>query len=266
MRTPSLLLVLLLASVCALLGNPAEAACDGTTIATGAATIDVNGLMRLFVVRRSSSLDARVPAPVVFVFHPYGMNAQYMESRVSTRLWPAAIMVYPEGASGPGRGYAPAWQNRAGESGDRDLQFFDAMLAWLGEHHCIDRTRVFVFGYSNGAGLAGLLACQRAGAVAGVAMASGRLSCTPPMSKPVAITHGLGDSTIPYEESIRAALAWTKLNACRTPPRFQTPGCATAVGCGATTPVLMCTSPGGHEYSSAFTRPALELFQRVKGG
>ena len=242
----------------------AFAACESATSPTGPATIDVNGLQRVFIVRRSFSVDLRTPAPVVFVFHPFGMSAQYMESRVSTRLWPGAIMVYPEGASRPGAGYQPSWQGRAGELGDRDLIFFDALIAWLKEHHCIDERRLFAFGYSNGASFAGVLACARADRIAGLAIASGRLPCTPTAPKPVAVTHGLNDSTPPYAEGVRLASAWAKQNGCKAPPQVGVPGCGEASGCVAATPVLMCTSPGGHEYSSAFTRPALEMLQKVK--
>src|SRR5215204_2525692 len=139
----------------------AFARCESSTALTGPTTIEVGGLRRVFIVRKSSSVDARTPAPVVFVFHPFGTGAQYMESRVSTRFWPGAIMVYPEGASRPGAGYQPSWQGRAGELGDRDLLFFDTLIAWLKEHHCIDERRLFAFGYSNGASFAGLLACER---------------------------------------------------------------------------------------------------------
>ena len=243
--------------------HPAAAACSGDVSAVGSTTLDVAGLSRLFVVRKGSAVTGRTPAPVVLVFHPYGTGAQYMEGRVSTRLWPAAIMVYPEGASRPNSGYAPSWQRRAGELGDRDLQFFDAIVAWLTEHHCIDTTRIFAFGYSNGAGLASLLACERSDQLAGLAIASGRLACQPPHSKPVAITHGLGDASVAYAEGRRSALAWTSQNSCKAPPKMGAPGCFQATGCSSA-PVLMCTSPGGHEYSSAFTKPALELLQQVK--
>ena len=258
----ALLLAIVLVNV--VWAAPAFAGCESSTALTGPTTIDVGGLSRVFIVRKSSSVDARTPAPVVFVFHPFGTSAQYMESRVSTRLWPGAIMVYPEGASRPGAGYQPSWQGRAGELGDRDLVFFDALIAWLNEHYCIDERRLFAFGYSNGASFAGLLACERADRIAGVAIASGRLPCAPARATPAAITHGLNDSTAPYAEGVRVATVWSKQNGCKAPPKFGTPGCVEASGCQASAPVLMCTSPGGHEYSSAFTRPALEMFQRIK--
>lgn len=263
--------VILLTSLLLLTAAPspsAFAACEPAASSTDAANVgplnvEVGGLRRVFIVRKSSSIDPRTPAPVVFVFHPFGMSAQYMESRVSTRFWPGAIMVYPEGASRPGAGYQPSWQGSAGELGDRDLLFFDALVTWLKAQHCIDERRLFAFGYSNGASFAGLLACERADRIAGLAIASGRLPCAPAVPKPVAITHGLNDSTAPYTEGVRLATTWAKQNGCKAPPKVGTPGCVEASGCATATPVLMCTSPGGHEYSAAFTRPALEMFQRV---
>jgi polyhydroxybutyrate depolymerase len=243
--------------------HPALAACGGPAGPVGQTTLDVAGARRLFIVRKNSTADNTVPAPVVVVFHPFGMGAQYMESRVSTRLWPGAVMVYPEGASRPGSGYQPSWQTRAGEFGDRDLHFFDAIVQWLTAQHCVDPMRIFAFGYSNGAGFAGLLACERAETIAGIALASGRVTCNPTRATPVAITHGVNDATISYDEGVRLASAWSKLNGCREPPKIGSAGCSQAVGCSAA-PVLMCTSPGGHEYSSAFTRPALDLLQKTR--
>ena len=226
-------------------------------------TLDVAGARRLFILRKSASVDPRVTSPVLVVFHPFGMGAQYMESRVSTRFWPGAIMVYPEGLSRPGAGYQPSWQTRAGEVGDRDLHFFDAIIEWLTEQHCIDPKRIFAFGYSNGAGFAGLLACERAETIAGIALASGRLTCNPTRATLVAITHGVNDATTPYDQGVRVASVWSKVNGCREPPKIGAAGCSQAVGCSGA-PVLMCTSPGGHEYSSAFTRPALDLLQKTR--
>ena len=94
----------------------ALAACDGAPDRSGPVSIEVGSLARFFLVKVPSASDGRTPAPVLFALHQFGMNAQYMESRVSSRVWPEAIMVYPEGARGAG---GPAWQGRPGDSGDR---------------------------------------------------------------------------------------------------------------------------------------------------
>jgi polyhydroxybutyrate depolymerase len=197
---------------------------------------------------------------VLLVFHPFGMNAQYMEARVSSRVWPDAIMVYPEGVRGPG---GPSWQGRSGDAGDRDVAFFDAIVEWLDTHECIDRRRVFVMGYSNGAGLAGVLSCARASAIAGVALASGRPACQPESSRPVIIGHGLRDQTIGYDQAVRAAQAWSTINGCKAPPRSGTPGCSSATAC-TSAPVTLCTYEGGHEYNAAFSKAVGEFLKDRK--
>lgn len=239
----------------------ALAACDGAASTSTRVTLDVDGLTRSFIVRMPAAYDGRTPSPLVFGFHPFGMNGDYMASRVPiSRVWREAIVIYPTGVPRPRSGGGPAWQAAAGDLGDRDLHFFDAMLAWGREHACIDPQRVFVLGYSNGAGFAYLLACERASSIAGVAIASGRLGCRPPQPKPVVINHGSFDSTISYDEAVRAAAAWSSVNGCAAPPKPVADGCAMASRCAA--PVTLCTYAGGHEYHSSFTETAVDFLKR----
>ena len=254
------------AALVALLGSvePARAACDGSALPSGAQALDVAGLRRTFVVRAAAENDGRKPAPVVFALHPFGMNAQYMQTRAPIgRAWPSAITVFPDGSVVPGGNLAPSWQGRLGDRGDRDLAFFDAMLAWLDEKGCIDRSRVFVLGYSNGAGLAYLLACERSSAVAGVAIAAGRLGCKPAAGKPVIMSHGVADRTIGYDSAVEASTAFATANRCAAPPKAAAAGCVQGQSCSGA-PVTLCTHGGGHEYDVTFTRAAAEFFQSIK--
>ena len=245
-------------------GNAASAACDGGVVPPGGQTLDVAGARRTFVVRPAAEGEAKTAAPVVFALHPFGMNAQYMQARAPIgRLWPSAITVYPDGLGRPGASMAPSWQGRPGELGDRDLAFFDAMLQWLDDKGCIDKARVFVLGYSNGAGLAYVLACERRAAVAGVAIAAGRLGCQPAASKPVIMSHGVGDRTIGYDSAIESSTAWAGVNGCAAPPKPGVRGCAQGQSCSGA-PVSLCTHGGGHEYDVSFTKAAVEFFQAVK--
>jgi len=255
---PGLVVAMLLLGVV----SPAAAACDGTTLASGRPTISVDGMMRTFIVRAPKAYDGRTPAPLVFAFHPFGMNADYMASRVPVaRAWPEAIVIYPTGAPQPGSGGGPSWQIAAGVLGDRDLHFFDAMLGWAQEHACVDTTRVFAFGYSNGAMFAYLLACERGEKLAGLAIASGNLACQPSRPMPVIINHGLQDSTIPSYYAGVAAVTWSTTNRCTATPQGGRPGCSAATDC-ATAPVTMCSYDGGHEYDSSFTATAVDFLRR----
>ena len=111
----------------------------------------------------------------------------------------------------------PHGRDGAGELEDRDVHFFDGMLAWLRANHCIDDRRVFVMGYSNGAALSYVLACERAGAIAGIGIASGRPTCAPAVAKPIIISHGTRDQTIGYEQAIQAVQMWSERNGCAAP-------------------------------------------------
>jgi polyhydroxybutyrate depolymerase len=242
--------------------SAAAATCLGMPGATGTIELKMGAFTRSFVVRVPATYDARTPGPLIFLFHPFGMNAQYMQGRVQIpRVWPEAIAVYPNGmprlGAGAG-GLQPAWQTSPGELDDRDLVFFDRMLDWLRVSHCFDEKRVFVMGYSNGAGLASVLACERSGVIAGVAIASGSLACAPPEPRPVILSHGLRDSTIGYERAVDAARAWASRNGCRAPPKSGAPGCFMADSCSAA-PVTLCSYDGGHEYNEPFTRALVEF-------
>jgi polyhydroxybutyrate depolymerase len=230
--------------------------CGGVPGPTGQIDLKVGEAMRTFVVR-VPKVDARTPAPVVFLFHPFGMNMQYMQGRVPIpRVWPEAIAIYGQGMPRFGAGAVslqPSWQTRSGEMDDRDLAYFDAMLDWVRKNHCVDDKRVFVMGYSNGANFTSVLACERASTIAGVAIASGSLSCTLPAAKPVILSHGLSDATIRYERAVEAAKAWTSRNGCSAPPKSGAPGCFRADSCSAA-PVVLCSYDGGHEYNDPFTK------------
>lgn len=258
--TRTLVLLLLMWSAA---GRTAGAStCSGTPGPSGTIDLKMGALTRTFVVRLPAKYDARMAGPVIFLFHPFGMNAQYMQGRVPIpRTWPEAIAVYPDGMPRFGAGGAqPAWQTKPGEQGDRDLVFFDAMLDWLRANHCFDEKQLFVMGYSNGAGLASVLACERAAIVAGVAIASGSPACTPAEPRPVILSHGLRDATIPYQRAVEAAAAWASRNGCRAPPKSGAPGCFVADFCSAA-PVTLCTYDGGHEYNEPFTRALVEFLK-----
>jgi len=106
-------------------------------------------------------------APVVFVFHGHGGSMrQAAASYPVHRLWPEAIVVYPQGLPTAGRLTDPAgrengWQSGPGTEGDRDLKFFDAMLHRLRADYRVDDRRIYAMGHSNGGGFTYLLWATR---------------------------------------------------------------------------------------------------------
>jgi len=113
--------------------------------------------------------------PVVFVFHGHGGSArQVARSYAMEKAWPEVISVYMQGLPTPGQltdpeGKRAGWQARPGDQGDRDLKFFDAVLARLKKDFKVDDKRVYATGHSNGGGFTYLLWAERGDLFAAVA-------------------------------------------------------------------------------------------------
>jgi polyhydroxybutyrate depolymerase len=114
-------------------------------------------------------------APVIFAFHGhYGtMNFAAQKFDLHT-LWPEALVVYPQGLPTVSKlvdpmGKFPGWQTLPGDYGDRDLKFFDAMLATLRKEYHVDDKRIYAMGHSNGGLFTYLLWSARGDQLAAIA-------------------------------------------------------------------------------------------------
>ena len=98
-------------------------------------TWNVHGVTREALVSLPAGAVARGGSSLVFAFHGHGGTmVQASRSFPLHQFWPDAIVVYPQGLPTPGaltdlEGKRPGWQGMAGGQGDRDLKFFDVMLA-----------------------------------------------------------------------------------------------------------------------------------------
>jgi polyhydroxybutyrate depolymerase len=174
-------------------------------------SFDVNGVKRVAVVVVPTS--ASKPAPLVFVFHGHGGTGANIERRFDIeRLWPAAIVAYPYGLVGHAgktdpQGVKSGWQTALGESGDRDLAFYDALLASLKSKLLVDTRRVYAMGHSNGSGFVSLLLNQRGSGIAATAnlssQPSARLLAGDP-TRSMFMAMGISDPIVPYANQKRA--------------------------------------------------------------
>src|SRR5688500_17503623 len=91
--------------------------------------------------------EASGAPPLVFGFHGHGGSMQNAARSFKLHdLWPEAVVVYLQGVPTPGRltdpdGKRTGWQHGAGDQDDRDLKFFDAVVASLKEKFRIDEKR-----------------------------------------------------------------------------------------------------------------------------
>ena len=83
-----------------------------------------------------------------------------------------AIVVYPDSLEGS-RGFT-AWQGAPyAVNSDRDIQFVRDIIADLPEKYCIDSSKQFAVGMSNGGGFATLVSCELSDQIQAVASVSG---------------------------------------------------------------------------------------------
>lgn len=123
----------------------------------------------------SAGQQSQTKVPLVFCYHGHGGNAQQAARSFALHdAWPEALVVYPQGLPTPGQltdpeGKRNGWQSMPGNQGDRDLKFFDALLAELHKRYPVDAKSLFVMGHSNGGGFTYLLWATRSKEIAAVA-------------------------------------------------------------------------------------------------
>lgn len=117
--------------------------------------------------------ELTVPVPVVFAFHGMGDSPASMAAYSQLDQMAAAhglLLVYPAGINA-------MWSTFEFDAEDldsnRDVRFFDALLARISAQYEIDRERIYLAGMSNGGSFAQLLANARSVEVAAVVACSG---------------------------------------------------------------------------------------------
>ena len=103
----------------------------------------------------------------MFDFHGHGGTAKHAaRTHHLHETWPEAIVVYMQGLNTPGKlidpeGKKSGWQSGPGDQKDRDLNFFDAVLASMKKDYRVDERRIYSTGHSNGGGFTYLLWAKR---------------------------------------------------------------------------------------------------------
>jgi polyhydroxybutyrate depolymerase len=166
----------------------------------------VNGIERRALVYAPSKGEHSKPAPIVFVFHGHGGSAQNVDRTMHIQtLWPEAFVVYMQGIPTPTRvdpeGKKPGWQCAPGQVGDRDLSFFDTVLADLRKNHPVDGSRIYATGFSNGGVFTYVLWSERPNVFAALAPCAGLPlpGVHVKVPKPVFIVAGEADPLVKIE-------------------------------------------------------------------
>jgi polyhydroxybutyrate depolymerase len=143
--------------------------------------------------------DLTRPAPLVIDLHGYLEGAD-LHTKTSNMSAVADrhgfLLVSPQGT-----GALVFWNHRQRADGPPDVAFLESVMDGVEHDLCVDRTRVYVTGYSNGAFMTSTLGCvmaDRLAAIAPVAGARFDAGCAPDRPLPVLAFHGTADPIVAF--------------------------------------------------------------------
>jgi polyhydroxybutyrate depolymerase len=206
-------------------------------------------------------------APVVFAFHGHGGTMRHAARSFSYQShWPEAVVVYMQGLKTPGKltdpeGKKPGWQHAAGDHGDRDLKFFDAVLASLKSESRVDAKRVYATGHSNGGAFTYLLWAARGDRFAAVAPSAAVAAKNLAMLRPKPVLHvaGENDQLVKFAWQKHTLDALLKLNDCGKGGSWAKD--CTLYESKAGAPVVAFIHPGTHTFPEAAPALIVRFFQ-----
>jgi polyhydroxybutyrate depolymerase len=163
------------------------------------------------------------PLPLVIAFHFAGGTGREMEAAIG--LSPLAdregfVVLYPNAVSP-----SHFWALKQRDQGD-DLAITNNLLDHVEATVCIDPTRVYATGVSNGGGMAARAGCALSDRIVAIAPVAGGYRgldpCKPDRPVSVLEIHGTADTVVPYNGrgashagSVPAYLAyWTRRDRC----------------------------------------------------
>jgi polyhydroxybutyrate depolymerase len=256
-------------------GSPAVA---GTTTEM----LDVAGAPRQFRLAVPSEPTGKRSLPLILNFHAAGSNdvAQAVVSQLEEKGPARGFVVVTPNAGDP-----PQWNVPPGptspqrfEPSDANLAFTNALVKNAAARLCIDMSRLYATGLSNGAFMTASLGCKfspRLAAIAPVAGVNGTEPC--PHGKPMSVIafHGTADASVGYAgglgaipdrpavdlPSVEAAVqTWAQRAKCRETPAHQAIGTEVQRiayrGCDrANGVVLYAVTGGGHTWPGSFAVP-----------
>jgi polyhydroxybutyrate depolymerase len=148
--------------------------CDRPPIGPGVTdrTLTSDGVERRFELTVPADYDGTTPLPVVLSLH--ALTVPYQAASGLTGFGDMAPRYDFIGVSPSGRldGATPYWLAAPAEE-NYDLEFFDDLLDLLEQELCVDPTRVYATGASNGGQMSSLLACRRPDRITAVAPVAG---------------------------------------------------------------------------------------------
>jgi polyhydroxybutyrate depolymerase len=179
---------------------------------------DAEGTDRWYLLTTPEEHDGETPLPVVIDYHGILEGAE-LHSTISgiAELAQAEgfVGVIPNGSGSPVR-----WDITTDET-NVDVAFTNELLDTLQAELCVDTSRIYAIGLSNGALFSSVLACQLDDRIAAFSMVSGISDpdpCEPGRPVPVVAFHGTADPILRFN-----ATALPDIDPDSTAPATTTP-------------------------------------------
>jgi len=227
----------------------------------------VDGVQREALVV-AASRPTEGGSPVVFAFHGHGGTMRHAAATFAyQKHWPEAVVVYMQGLNTPGRltdpeGKKTGWQSAVGDQGDRDLNFFDAVLATIKQDHKIDERRIYCTGHSNGGGFTYQLWAARSDVFAAFAPSAAVAARQMKDLKPKPVMHVAGeqDDLVKFAWQQLTMTRLRALNECGEGSNWDK-NC-TQYSSKLGTPVVTMIHPGTHKFPDEAPALIVKFFQQ----
>jgi poly(3-hydroxybutyrate) depolymerase len=190
----------------------------GAQAQTSTVNMQFGGKARSYILHLPTGGGTNLP--LMFILHGFGMTAADQQN--SVKMDGIAdrekfIVAYPN-----------AIDKNWDQAGDSDWKFILAVLDSIDAKHHIEKQRVYLSGFSQGAGMAHAGGCRHADRFAAIAPVSGNIpaECKPVRAIPMFLTFGTKDIATP-QKFMQSAASWAALDSCAATPAIIRPYPAT---------------------------------------
>jgi polyhydroxybutyrate depolymerase len=205
---------------------------------TTTVTITSGGRQRTAVVHTPAAAAGQ-PLPVLIALHGAAQDGTFFANYTGFSTLADAqkfIAVYPNALPSSRFDNRPFWNVDSAVPGQPDdVTFISDLLDAVEAAHCVDATRIFATGVSNGGGMAARLGCDLSDRITAIAPVAGGYKSLPPCHPAQRVSvlevHGTYDGTVPYngDKGTGAGAvmpyveAWAKIDGCPSAPNHTTP-------------------------------------------
>lgn len=162
-------------------------------------TLDVDGVERWYLLTTPGDHDGHTPLPLVIDYHGFLEGAELHGQFSGLAELGAAegfVVVQPNGT-----GDLVRWNANAANPDNEDVAYTEQLLDTLGTDLCLDTSRIYATGVSNGAMMTSIIGCQLGDRFAAIAPVSGIMApdpCDPGRPMPVLAFHGTADPILQF--------------------------------------------------------------------